>query len=159
MIHRNVQPDCTTADFLHQMEQCLIETVGFGILFAVKEHFSFTQLLGAQDGREDRVRLVEHQGEHGVPLPWGSRLGGGHPQERTTQTDNHPPDPKPRPDNQPIISISMTVLFVVPIQFFLCIVLRSVSFVVLALLCPVFVHFVSGPGTLSAKELSFGIYM
>ena len=68
MIHRNVQPDCTTADFLHQLEECLMDTVGIWIPFAVKEHFSFTQLLRAQDGRKDRVLPVEHQVDHGASV-------------------------------------------------------------------------------------------
>ena len=76
MIHRIAQPDCTTADFLHQLEQCLMDTVGFRIPFTVKGHVSFTQLLRAQDGRKGRVLAVDTQGEHGasgsrahVPLP------------------------------------------------------------------------------------------
>ena len=61
-----------------------METVGFRIPFAVKEHFSFTQLLRAQDGREDRVLPIEHQGEDGASestspcaLLWGSRRSTG----------------------------------------------------------------------------------
>ena len=43
-------------------------TIGFRIPFAVTEHFSFTQLLRARDGRDDRVLPVEHQGEHGASI-------------------------------------------------------------------------------------------
>ena len=50
MVHRNVQPECTTTDFVHQLEQRLEEATGFRIPFAVKEHHSFTQLLRARAG-------------------------------------------------------------------------------------------------------------
>ena len=45
-----------------------METTGFIVPFVVKEHFSFTQLLRARAGRDDRVLHVEHQGEHGVNM-------------------------------------------------------------------------------------------
>ena len=65
MVHRNVQPECTTTDFVHQLEQRLEETTGFRIPFAVKEHHSFTQLLRARAGEHEYVLLVEHQGNNG----------------------------------------------------------------------------------------------
>ena len=68
MIHKNVQ------DFLHQLAQWLMDTVGFQIPFAAKEHFSFTQALRAQDGREDRALPVEHQGEHGASVSTSPRV-------------------------------------------------------------------------------------
>ena len=45
-----------------------MDTVGFQIPFAAEEHFSFTQLLRARDGRDDRVLPVEHHGEHGASV-------------------------------------------------------------------------------------------
>ena len=54
----------------------------------------------------------------------------------------------------------MTIFFVVPVQFVIVYCSEIfVSFVVLARLCTVVVHFVLEPGTPCAKELSFGIYM
>ena len=66
MVHRDNQLECTTADFLNLLDQRLMETTGFIVPFVVKEHFSFTQLLHARVGQDDRVLPVEHQGEHGV---------------------------------------------------------------------------------------------
>ena len=36
MVHRNVQPECTTTDFVHQLEQRLEEATGFRIPFCCK---------------------------------------------------------------------------------------------------------------------------
>ena len=68
MVHRDNQLECTTAEFLNLLDQRLMETTGFIIPFVVKEHFSFTQLLRARAGQDDRVLPVEHQGEHGVNM-------------------------------------------------------------------------------------------
>ena len=60
MVDRNLQPDCSTPDFLHRLAHRLLDDTGFTIPFVMKEHTTFMQLLRARAPRADRVLPAEH---------------------------------------------------------------------------------------------------
>ena len=60
MVDRNLQPDCSTPDFLDRLAHRLLDVTGFTIPFVVKEHRTFMQMLRSRAPRADRVLLAEH---------------------------------------------------------------------------------------------------
>ena len=68
MVHRNVTPVCSLDEFRCHLEQTLENASGFRILFALKEHHSFAQLLRARAGGDERVLPDDQQSDTGTCL-------------------------------------------------------------------------------------------